>query len=105
MKSATHPLNNVIWNALTTRQAEFAESCGQARRFIPEITSLSGFSDPTPECYQSLAGLLTSRGTIALFLDEPYQPQSGWGLVAAAPLLQMVCEGGDDAASCDPADH
>ncbi len=23
---------------------------------------------------------------------EPYQPQSGWTLVASAPLLQMVCE-------------
>ncbi len=103
MKFDTHLLNNVIWNALTTRQSEFAESCGRARRFIPEVTSLSGFSDPTAECYQSLAGLLTTRGTIALFLDEPYQPQPGWDLVAAAPLLQMVCHGGDAAASGDPA--
>ena len=28
-----HPLDNIIWRALTTRQAEFAESFDVARRF------------------------------------------------------------------------
>lgn len=91
-----HPLDNVIWNALTTRQAEFAESFGQARRFSPEVTSLAGFREPTPEGYESLAGLLDTRGTIALFLDVPYQPRAGWEFVAGAPLLQMVCWNGSD---------
>jgi len=39
-----HALDNVIWNALTTRQAEFAESHAEARRFVPEVTSLAGFN-------------------------------------------------------------
>jgi len=89
-----HLLDNVIWNALTTRQAEFAESCAQARRFVPEVTSLAGFNEPTVEGYESLKGLLEGRGTLALFLAEPYRPRSGWELVASAPLLQMVCENG-----------
>lgn len=89
-----HPLDNVIWKALTTRQVEFAESCGQARRFTPEVTSLAGFREPTPEGYESLAGVLGQHGTIALFLDLPYEPRSGWNLVASAPLLQMVCANG-----------
>ncbi len=94
-----HPLDNVIWTALTTRQAEFAESCLEARRFVPEVTSLAGFSEPTAQGYESLKGLLGSRGTIALFLPEPYQPRSGWELAGSAPLLQMVCENGGAAGS------
>jgi ribosomal protein S18 acetylase RimI-like enzyme len=90
-----HPLDNVIWTALTTRQTAFAESHTQARRFVPEVTSLAGFNEPTPEGYESLAGLLNGRGTIALFLEEPYQPHAGWELVARTPLWQMVCENGN----------
>jgi ribosomal protein S18 acetylase RimI-like enzyme len=89
-----HPLDNIIWKALTTRQAEFGESCGQARRFMPEVTLLGAFPEPTPEGYESLAGLLAMRGTIGLFLDEPYQPRAGWEFVAGAPLLRMVYENG-----------
>jgi ribosomal protein S18 acetylase RimI-like enzyme len=89
-----HPLDNIIWIALTTRQAEFAESCGQARRFMPEVTLLGGFRKPTPEGYESLAGLLGSQGTVALFLDEPYAPRAGWEFVVGAPLFQMVGENG-----------
>jgi ribosomal protein S18 acetylase RimI-like enzyme len=89
-----HPLDNVIWNALSTRQTEFADSFDQARRFMPEVTSLGGFREPTPAGYKSLAGLLDNRGTIALFLATPYQPRAGWSLVASAPLLQMVYENG-----------
>lgn len=90
-----HPLDNVIWTALTTRQAEFAECQTQARRFMPEVTALAGFSGPTPEGYASLGGLLNDRGTLALFLEEPYQPRAGWELVGNAPLWQMVCENGN----------
>jgi predicted GNAT family acetyltransferase len=89
-----HPLDNVIWQALTTRQTMFAESCGQARRFMPEVTALGGFCEPTPEGYDALAELLGDRGTVAVFLDEPYQPRTGWEFVVGAPLLQMVCENG-----------
>jgi len=90
-----HPLDNVIWKALTTRQAGFAQTSTQARRFVPEVTSLAGFSEPTPDGYKSLKELLSGRETLALFLDEPYEARTGWELVGKAPLLQMVCENGN----------
>jgi len=89
-----HPLDNVIWKALTTRQAGFAESFDQARRFMPEVTSLGAFREPTSQGYEALAGLVAARGTVALFLDTPYQRRAGWDMVAGAPLLQMVYENG-----------
>jgi len=89
-----HPLDNVIWQALMTRQARFAECFASARRFVPSVTLLSAFERPTPEGYLSLANLLDEGGTAAVFLDEPYQPRAGWDFVVGAPLLQMVCENG-----------
>jgi ribosomal protein S18 acetylase RimI-like enzyme len=89
-----HPLDNIIWKALTTRQAGFAESFHQARKFMPEVSPLAAFPEPTAEGYESLAGLLlNSSGTIGLFLEEPYQPRAGWNLVAGAPMPEMVYEG------------
>jgi ribosomal protein S18 acetylase RimI-like enzyme len=85
-----HPLDNIIWKTLTTRHAKFAESFDQARRFIPEVTSLAAFLEPTDRGYESLAGLLHGPGTIALFLSEPHQPRPGWSLVAATTMPQMV---------------
>jgi ribosomal protein S18 acetylase RimI-like enzyme len=89
-----HPLDNVIWQALTTRQAEFALSFRQARRFMPEVTSLCAFLEPTEEGYESLAALAGPEGTAAIFLNEPYQPRPGWDDVGGAPLQQMVCANG-----------
>lgn len=89
-----HPLDNVIWNALTTRQSHFAESCGEAVRFLREVTLLSAFRAPGDSGYESLAALVGPNGTAAVFLDDPYQPRPGWEVIATAPLLQMVCENG-----------
>jgi ribosomal protein S18 acetylase RimI-like enzyme len=85
-----HPLDNIIWQGLTTRQAHFAESCGEARRFPREVTLLSAFLEPSDKGYDSLAELVGPGGTAALFLDEPYKPRPGWELIADPPLLEMV---------------
>jgi len=95
-----HPLDNVIWQALTTRQAQFAESRGTARRFPLEVTALAAFEQPNAEGYSSLASLVGLGGTGAVFLENPYEPLDGWDYVVGAPLLQMVCENG--AATPDP---
>jgi ribosomal protein S18 acetylase RimI-like enzyme len=99
-----HPLDNVIWKALTTRQAEFAETFNQACRFTPEVSPLGAFREPTLEGYESLAELLGPRGTIGLFLDMPYQPHAGWELVAGAPMPEMVYEGASTPLPRSPSD-
>ena len=94
-----HPLDNVIWNALTTRQSHFAETSGSARKFQPAVTLLSGFEAPNQDGYASLAGLAADGGTLAIFLDTPYENRSGWEWIAGAPLLQMVYQNGNGAAT------
>jgi ribosomal protein S18 acetylase RimI-like enzyme len=90
-----HPLDNIIWQALTTRQTAFAQSFREARRFVPEVGPLAAFLDPNSADYESLAGLAKVGGTIAVFLDLPFQPRRGWSVVAGAPLVQMVHTGGE----------
>ena len=87
-------LENVIWEALTTRQACFAESRHSARRFLREVTALCAFERPDDHGYASLADLTGPGGTAAIFLDRPYEQHDGWEYVIGAPLLQMVCENG-----------
>ena len=89
-----HPLDNVIWQALTTRQTVFADSLRNARRFQREVTLLAAFEEPNDEGYDSLAELVGSGGTGAVFLNDPYEARPGWDYVAGAPLLQMVRENG-----------
>ena len=87
-------LENVIWEALTTRQAFFAESWNSARRFPRDVTALCAFERPDDHGYASLAELTGTGGTAAIFLDHPYERRDSWEYVTGAPLLQMVCENG-----------
>jgi hypothetical protein len=48
--AALPPLSNIIFQALATRQAGFSQTAGKARRFLPEIGPLAGFSEPRGEC-------------------------------------------------------
>jgi ribosomal protein S18 acetylase RimI-like enzyme len=89
-----HPLDNVIWQALTTRDAAFAESFGNARRFPQQVTGLGALEEYSDEGYAALARLMQSDGAVGIFLDEPYQARTGWEFLAGAPLLQMIHENG-----------
>jgi ribosomal protein S18 acetylase RimI-like enzyme len=95
-----HPLENVIWQALTTRDAHLAESFDQARRFVRDVGPLGAFHQRNTRGYASLAGLVEPGGTVGLFLDEPYESQTGWSFLAGAPLLQMIADNGADSPAC-----
>jgi ribosomal protein S18 acetylase RimI-like enzyme len=86
-----HPLDNVIWKALTTNQAHFAEISDLARRFFPEISLLGAIEQPTAKAYDSLARLIGTK-PVGLFLEEPPQMPASWSVESAAPMLEMVYE-------------
>lgn len=88
-----HPLDNVIWQALGTEHARFAQGNALARKFIPEVSSLAAFLEPTQAGYDALASLLANGEAVALALDAPRQPPAGWTVVRAAPMPQMVHAG------------
>lgn len=91
--NTVHPLDNVVWTALTARQAHLAESCDQARRFLPDISTIAAFLEPSDRGWASLSRLVGEGQTVNLALREPYQPRLGWKMVLATPMPQMVFQG------------
>ena len=85
-----HPLDNPIWQSLTTTHAGFAQTCNAARRFPREVSVLAGFPEPTPQNYDSLAALLNPDETVGLFLQAPPNPPAGWTIEGTGPMLQML---------------
>jgi predicted GNAT family acetyltransferase len=88
-----HALDNICYQALTTRQAGFAETFDQACRFVHDVSVIGGFLEPTARGYESLGELVKQGQTVNLALDSPYQPRTGWSVVRTCPMLQMIYQG------------
>jgi ribosomal protein S18 acetylase RimI-like enzyme len=95
-----HGLDNPIWTALTTKQSTLAHSAALARRFPPEMALLGALAANTPMAFDSLAQLIQSDPVTLYFSTLP-QLSSGWEVVRAVELRQMVKE--DGALSAVPA--
>ena len=87
-----HALDNIIWRALTTRQAGIARIAGTARKFPDDIGPLAGFSGDAAAGYEGLRTLADKDGAVALFFETGDKPPAGWEIVAQAPLIRMVRE-------------
>jgi ribosomal protein S18 acetylase RimI-like enzyme len=87
-----HPLDNVIWKALTTSQAHLGTTNHFAGRFLREVSVLGALAEPTVEAYESLLTLLRPKERAGLFLDETPQLPPSWELISSGPLLQMAHE-------------
>jgi predicted GNAT family acetyltransferase len=86
----THPLDRPAWNALTTRQTEFAEGSELAWRFQPDLIPFAAAREESPE---ALAALSTLPGEF-LTLAELYEPTmpAGFEIFIAAPIVQMLAK-------------
>jgi ribosomal protein S18 acetylase RimI-like enzyme len=85
------PLDNAVWTALTTKQAQHAHSSSLARRFPPEMTLLGALAANTAMAFDSLAQLI-QRDAVNLYFTSPPQIPAGWEIVRAVELQQMVQE-------------
>jgi ribosomal protein S18 acetylase RimI-like enzyme len=86
-----HPLDNPVWKALTTHQAQVALSSGMARRFPPEVCVFGALALPILPAYESLAHLAPEP--VGLVSGGPLQLPSGWTVLRHVELHQMVHEG------------
>jgi ribosomal protein S18 acetylase RimI-like enzyme len=85
------PLDNAVWTALTTKQAQLAHTSALARRFQPEMTLLGALAANTAMAFDSLAQLI-QRDPVTLYFTSPPQIPTGWDVVRSVELLQMVHE-------------
>ncbi|HZI57219.1 MAG TPA: GNAT family N-acetyltransferase [Verrucomicrobiae bacterium] len=86
-----HPLDNQVWTALTTKQAQLAHSSALARRFPPEMTLLGALAANTAMAFDSLAQLI-GREAVTLYFLAPPKLAPGWEVLRAVELNQMVQE-------------
>jgi ribosomal protein S18 acetylase RimI-like enzyme len=85
------PLDNAVWTALTTKQAQLAHTSALARRFQPEMTLLGALAANTVMAFDSLAQLI-QRDAVTLYFTSPPQMPTGWDVVRAVELHQMLQE-------------
>jgi predicted GNAT family acetyltransferase len=83
-------LDHPIWTALTTRQSDFAEVHGIARRFSPEVTQLAAIEKPSAYGFESLAALVTKGKTAGLITHERFEWPEPFTVIAEVDALQMV---------------
>jgi len=91
------PLDNAVWTALTTKQAQHALSSALARRFPPEMTLLGALAANTTMAFDSLAQLI-QRDPVTLYFTASPQIPTGWEILRAVELHQMVQEAESPAA-------
>jgi ribosomal protein S18 acetylase RimI-like enzyme len=84
-------LDNSVWTALTTKQAQLAHTSALARRFQPEMTLLGALAANTAMAFDSLAQLI-QRDAVTLYFTTPPQLTPGWDVLRAVELHQMVQE-------------
>jgi ribosomal protein S18 acetylase RimI-like enzyme len=85
------PLDNAVWTALTTKQAQLAHTSALARRFQPEMTLLGALAANTAMAFDSLAQLI-QRDPVTLYFTAPPKLTAGWDVLRAVELHQMVQE-------------
>jgi ribosomal protein S18 acetylase RimI-like enzyme len=85
------PLDNAVWTALTTKQAQLAHTSALARRFQPEMTLLGALAANTAMAFDSLAQLI-QRDPVTLYFPAAPKFTAGWDVLRAVELHQMVQE-------------
>ena len=66
----THPLDQPIWHALTTRQQALAEGGAVARRFPLAIGPFADMIDMSPESFAALGALMSGSEIAVLFTSD-----------------------------------
>jgi ribosomal protein S18 acetylase RimI-like enzyme len=87
---ATHPLDHVIWRALTSRNCDVGEGDHLARRYLAPIAPFGATIDVSIASFQSLRALLPAGDQIALFTLEEIIPPSFFSVVQRGAVDQMV---------------
>ena len=86
----SHPLDAVIWGALTSVQKGLAEGDARARRYPAAVAPFAATIDMEPASFQSLLALVGANDRIALFTTERVEPPSAFSVTRRDSVDQMV---------------
>jgi ribosomal protein S18 acetylase RimI-like enzyme len=87
-----HPLDNVVWSALTTAHASLAQGSGLARHYPRDMAPFSAVAEPSARAYADLAEGLAGGVEARLFRPAEEPTPAGWETLSARPIIQMVAD-------------
>ena len=85
-----HPLDNVIWNAMRTVQADWARAGTLARRFRPEFARFAGMPALSAAGFGALAADMAPGEIVAMFEEGDFDPGPLFDVVERKDLVQMI---------------
>jgi predicted GNAT family acetyltransferase len=88
----SHPLENPVWHALTTAQANIAEGDDFARRYPLRYTPFAAVREATPHAFETLARVLQPEGIAALVNVAPEDVPAAWMVLRSIQAVQMTCQ-------------
>jgi ribosomal protein S18 acetylase RimI-like enzyme len=88
-----HPLDRVVWRALTGRQRHFAQGDDLARRYPAELAPFGAILDERPESYRSLFRLVPPGDRLALVTPNEVDPPREFVVAKRDLVDQMILEG------------
>ena len=88
---ASHPLDNMIWNALAGPQAHLGVSNGKARRFDPEISIFAAVERPL-ESLDGLSEIIPDGGRAGLVTTAPLTLPPDLEAMATGEVVQLTAE-------------
>ena len=91
-KEAVHVLDNPVWHALTTHQAQFALGEGLARRYHPDIAPFVALANASEAAFADLAQIVSPGEQLVLRGFELPSDPLGWTIHIRKMIVQMVSE-------------
>lgn len=91
----THPLDRPLWNALSTRLADFALGDSRALRIEPDVGVFAAAANASPDSLAALGALVVAHPG-AGFVELEDGPMDGMlppglEIISRTPCAQMVC--------------
>src|SRR6266446_6904619 len=90
----SHPLDNVVWHALNTRQIQFSAGDDLARRYMVDVAPFAGMREVSPAGFASLFPLVPQGDRVAMFTIEPVQAADRFEILVAKTGHQMIAHPG-----------
>ncbi|MBW8760502.1 MAG: GNAT family N-acetyltransferase [Burkholderiales bacterium] len=88
--TTAHPLDNVMWSALTTVHADLSRGGPLARRYPPEFAPFAGLPAATPQAFAALADDLARDEVVALSVPGDADPGAAFEVLDRKDLVQMI---------------
>jgi ribosomal protein S18 acetylase RimI-like enzyme len=88
--NSAHPLDNVIWNALSSSQADWARGGDLARRYRPEFARFAGMLALSEAGLRALAADMQPDEVVAMAEPHDVDPGPWFDVVDRKNLVQMI---------------